>query len=491
MKKILGIVTLLLLLSLAACSEVDENKDNDEVTSIDHLNIYYVNDMHGALLSEGSRMGMAAIGNLLINEKNTNPDNTIILSGGDMLQGSALSNYYQGESTIELMNESLFDAMVIGNHEFDWGLETVTRYFNPGDENFIADFPLLGANVFHKGTKDIPEGIDPYVILNRGQLKIGVIGIMGYGLESSISRQYVEDYEFFEPLNIVKETTAYLRNDENVDMVILLTHDSGYVNQYASEFVDEHKIDAIFNAHSHRVENQYLSGIPTMQSGAYGTHVGYLRLDVNSQSIEDTSMNQLTKLNTPLLTSNHPGIQILLNQYVFETDQIFNEPIIYNSSLLSRNVLTEWMSTLLRESTNADIGFHNSGGTRTDISGNDDITLSTLYDVWPFDNEVVTLYLTGEDIKTLMNNMSGYSTDIHNFIDDELYKVATNDYLYYHENYPFHEGTDVTHTEVYLRDLAARELSLQAIAYGNFDPTNAILSNSVYTENDDEVRTNE
>jgi 2',3'-cyclic-nucleotide 2'-phosphodiesterase (5'-nucleotidase family) len=490
LKKILILGLLTILLTLSACSNGSDATPDQEPVIIDELNIYYINDTHGALLSEGSRMGFSAIGNLLINQKQANPDNTIILSGGDMLQGSALSNYYKGESTVRLMNESLFDAMVIGNHEFDWGLETVTRYFDPEHEAFVADFPLLGANVFHKDTMDIPSGIDPYVILERGQLKIGVIGIIGYGLESSISRQYVEDYSFAEPLTIVKDTTAYLRNEEGVDVVLLLTHDPGYVNQYADEFINEYKIDAIFNAHSHRVESDYLNGIPTIQSGAYGSHVGHIQFTIDDKSITDSAINQLTKLNEPLLTSEHPGVRILLNQYVFETDQIFNEPIIYNESSLSREALTEWMSTLMRVSTNADIGFHNGGGTRTDIRGNDDITLSDLYDVWPFDNEVVTLYLTGAQIKSLMNNMSGYNTDINHFIGDELYKVATNDYLYYHENYPFNDGSDVTLTRVYLRDLALDELTLQAIAYGTFDLNNAILSRVITEESGDEATVN-
>lgn len=490
LKKLLSVLMVLLVVTLSACTSDDTPDNQHEDVVIDHLNIYYVNDTHGALTSSGSRMGMAAIGNLLINQKQANPHNTIILSGGDMLQGSALSNYYKGESTLRIMNESLFDAMVIGNHEFDWGLETVTNYFNPSHENYIAEFPLLGANVFHKGTLDMPEGIDPYVILERGQLRIGIIGIIGYGLESSISRQYVEDYEFAEPLNIVKETTAYLRGEEDVDVVILLTHDAGYVNQYTNEFIGDYKIDAIFNAHSHRIESDYLNGIPTLQSGAYGSHVGHIRFDINEKVITDSTMNQLTKLNEPLLTSNHPGVQILLNQYVFETDQIFNEPIIYNPNALSRDDLTLWMSTLMRVSTNADIGFHNSGGTRADISGNDDITLSTLYNVWPFDNEVVTVYLTGSEIKTLMNTMSGYSTDVINFIDDELYKVATNDFLYYHESYPFNSGSNVTMTRLYLRDLAASELALQAIAYGDFDLNNAILSNVITDNNQDEATVN-
>jgi len=141
--------------------------------SNDFLDIYYINDFHGAILPDSDQLGMAYIANFLVTKKEANPDNVIILAGGDILQGTALSNYYNGYSTISMMNEMYFDAYTLGNHEFDWGLNTVTAYFDDNSENGEANFPLLGANVFYEGTTNIPEGIDPYVIIERAGLKIG------------------------------------------------------------------------------------------------------------------------------------------------------------------------------------------------------------------------------------------------------------------------------------------------------------------------------
>jgi 5'-nucleotidase / UDP-sugar diphosphatase len=494
MKKIaLLLLLVLIVFNLSACIEKDI-KDNgniiDESTPLEFLDIFYVNDLHGAILPEGNRMGFAHIANLLIAQKQTYPENTLILSGGDMVHGSALSNHYLGESMIHLMNASLFDAMAIGNHEFDWGLETVSRYFNPESAHYVANFPMLGANVHYKGTNDMPAGIDPYTIITKGDMKIGIIGIIGYGLERSISTRFVEDYEFKNPVPIVKEYATYLRTEEGVDLVLLLTHDAGGVNDAAFEFVGDAKVDAIFNAHSHRVESGFSYGIPAIQSGGYGSHVGHIRFEIDNKLVTDVTMSNYTQATNGLLTSAHPGVQTLINQYVFETDAIFNEPIIYTNQTLYRNDLTYWMSTLMRTATNADIGFHNTGGTRTNIEGNAYITLSTLYDVWPFDNEVITTYLTGAQIKNLMGRLDYYSTEITYFNDTEYYKVATNDYLFFHNSYSFKDGTDSVETTLFLRDLAYYELKNQALIYSTFSLSNPILTTYIPNQNNQEDTVN-
>ncbi len=177
MKKILILIVLILITSLSGCFFADQDQpDNDTPTTLD---IYYLNDLHGAIEKSSGQHGLSGISAYLNSKRLENPKGVILLGGGDMLQGSALSNYYQGRSTLQLMQVMGFDAMVTGNHEFDWGIEVVTAYFN--EEKFLS-FPLLGANIYHRGTQDLIDGIDPYTIITRGNLKIGVIGTMGYGL---------------------------------------------------------------------------------------------------------------------------------------------------------------------------------------------------------------------------------------------------------------------------------------------------------------------
>ncbi len=138
----------------------------DEVV-VNYLDILYLNDLHGSIEKGTEELGLAYIANYVNYHRNQNPDGVVLLAGGDMFQGSALSNYYQGRSTLEIMNAMGFDAMTLGNHEFDWGIDVVTNYFDGVASNGEADFPLLGANVYYEGTQTIVEHIDPYTIITR------------------------------------------------------------------------------------------------------------------------------------------------------------------------------------------------------------------------------------------------------------------------------------------------------------------------------------
>ena len=483
MKRLLLIFTLsLFAITLAACA--DEKPIEDKGDTAETLDIYDLNDLHGAITPSGDAMGMAYIGNFLLYHKQENPESTLILAGGDMLQGSALSNYYHGESVVELMNATKFDALAIGNHEFDWGLETVTDYFEP--ETGIADFPLLGANVHYKGTDDIPENIDPYTILERGDLRIGVIGTIGYGLESSIATRFVEDYEFKRPGPIVEDYSRYLRQDEDVDIVLLLTHDVGDVNSDVAMFPEDARIDAIFNGHSHQTFARYENGVPAIQSGAYGEHVGHVELTIEDKQVADSHMRNLNRYGSSLLRAPHPDVEALIESYVLETDEIFSEEIVMPERSFSRGELTDWTAELVRVAMNADIGSQNYGGTRQPIDGNEPITISTLYDVWPFDNAVVAGEMTGDIINEYVENNDGNShPGITTFEDEEIYTFVANDYIFYHTRNRFaDEGENIRELPYYIRELVEHEMRLQNEVYDTFDVNNDILTTPYDGEED-------
>ena len=136
------------------------------------LTTYYVNDLHGALLRQQNAIGQ--IWCVILADSNV--ENSLFIAGGDMLQGQVISNYFEGASTIDILNQMNLDAFVIGNHEFDWGLQTVLQYFNGENKDLQAKYPLLGANVIEKESGQIPNGIKPYVIVEKGGYKIAIIG---------------------------------------------------------------------------------------------------------------------------------------------------------------------------------------------------------------------------------------------------------------------------------------------------------------------------
>jgi 2',3'-cyclic-nucleotide 2'-phosphodiesterase (5'-nucleotidase family) len=456
---------------------VDDDDDDDVIVDVNFLDIYYLNDFHGAILDASDQIGFSGIASFIQNKKETYPNNVIVLAGGDMLQGSALSNYYNGLSTIDIMDEIGFDAMTLGNHEFDWGLDVVLNYFDEDDSNGEADFPLLGANVFYEGTTTIPEYIDPYTIIEKGDMKIGIIGTMGMNLEYSIATSRIDGYEFTYPVDIIGGYAEELRTEHNVDFVIWVGHDSGDYNSEIADLTGNQKIDAMFNAHSHAEYTSMSYGIPVLQAGSNGEFVGHVRINFDEDKIITSyDLDNISMYESAYFFQDDPEVQALIDGYLDETDVLFNTPIITSGASYNTTQLSNWLSKLMRINTGSDIAFHNYGGTRTDVDQNEVITLGVLYQIWPFDNVIKTVYLDGSTVNSLKSAGMAYDTEIETFEEGTLYKVATNDYVFDKETNPFIYGTDIDNTGIVLRDLVEDELQLQALLYSTFTVDNVIQS---------------
>lgn len=425
------------------------------------LNIYNINDTHGAILENGSEMGLGRIGNLIIDERTENPEETVLIAGGDILQGTLISNYFYGESAISALNAIGLDAFVLGNHEFDWGLDVVTEYFDPDTEGLKAEFPLLGANVFYKGTRDIPEFIDPFTIVTKGHLDVGIIGLMGYGLESSIATSRVSDYEFGDPLVEVEYYSEHLRVEKGVDVVIVAIHgsDDGF-NQAVGDLVGNQYVDAVFNGHSHREYTRFEArpgiDMPVIQSGANGEYLGRLRLDLTDGVITGYQAANLSAYSDARLQTSSEIVDDVIAPYLEIVEPLLTETIIIAGEYLGRGDLTTYMARLMRTVTDSDLAIHNSGGTRTDVQAYEPMTMSTLYQIFPFDNRIKTVYLTGLEVKSLLADSYYAYHDIRpglTFIDDELYLVATNDYVFDYPSAPFIYGVDPVDTGILIRDV--------------------------------------
>ena len=155
-----------------------------EPTSITFLSI---NDFHGQIEETEGEFGIARTASLLVKKHNANPSGTVMISAGDMFQGSGISNYRHGRDVVNILNGLGFEAMAIGNHEFDWGIEEVLKFRDSDQTNGESNFPFLACNIFNKTTGEPLANAAPYTIVERGSVKIGIIGFMGYGLESTIA----------------------------------------------------------------------------------------------------------------------------------------------------------------------------------------------------------------------------------------------------------------------------------------------------------------
>ncbi len=447
---------------------------------INTVQIFYLNDLHGSILENPTNpsyheIGLAKIANFINMKKQENPY-AIFIAGGDMLQGSALSNYRKGEWTLDLLEMMGLDSFIIGNHEFDWGIEEVTKHFTVQNPKY--SFPLLGANIFRKGTNELVAGIDPYQVIERGGIRFGIIGYIGEGIESSIATSKVKDYEFKNPVPIISDYASYLRTHEQVDFVIAVGHTANH-NTQIRNLTGNSRVDLIFNGHSHR---QYVNIdgnlAPVIQSRANGVNVGYLEVNningvisINTDSIFNYSYYSSTLFETPDST-----ILAQIEAYLAETDPIFKAPIISNPNYISKASFGAWLTKLMTIKTGSDVGTYNSGGIRANLPAGD-ITIETLYKILPFDNMVKSCVLKGNYVHNEISSKIAYIRDGLSVYEGGEYRVVTNEYVY-----DFRNGVYVLYgySEIFydgnIRDWVIEELRLQAQAGLTFDVNNPILS---------------
>jgi 5'-nucleotidase/UDP-sugar diphosphatase len=451
------------------------------------VQIFYLNDLHGSILKNASdptyhEIGLAKISNFIKTKREENP-NSIFIAGGDMLQGSALSNYRKGVWTLDLLEMMGLDSFIIGNHEFDWGIEEVTKHFT--GQNPKYSFPLLAANIFRKGTNDLLPGVDPYQVIERGGIRFGIIGYIGEGLESSIATSRVKDYEFRNPVPIISDYASYLRTHEQVDFVIAVGHDGGSsastrTNNQIRNLTGNSRVDLIFNGHTHRSYID-LYGVPIIQSRANGVNLGHLEVNnvngvvsVNTDSIRNYSYYDSTLFETPDQT-----ILAQIDAYLAETDPIFKAPIISNLNFIPKATFGAWLTKLMTIKTGSDVGTYNSGGIRADLPEGD-ITIETLYKILPFDDMIKSCVLKGTYVHNEISSQIDYIRDGITVYENGEYRVVTNDYVYDKENGPYMlYGYSEIIYDGNIRDWVIEELSLQAAAGLTFDVNNPILSQTI------------
>lgn len=218
------------------------------------LTILHTNDTHSRLepfpMDGGRNQGLGGIAGRaqLINKIRTEEDNVLLLDAGDIFQGTPYFNIYKGEPEIKAMSQMQYDACTIGNHDFDAGMENLATQLNKH-----ANFPMLVTNYDFTGTP-MEHKTQPYKIFKKGKLKIGVLGVSieGRGL---IPDNLFGATKYLDPIQKANETAALLKQKENCDMIICLSH---LGNKYSEAKVSDEIlakesefIDLIIGGHTH------------------------------------------------------------------------------------------------------------------------------------------------------------------------------------------------------------------------------------------------
>ena len=157
-------------------THIDDNSngacDRCSISVMTTFDLYSINDLHGKLPDGDNHPGVDELTTYLKNAKKTD-DNVILLSAGDMWQGTAESNLTGGLLITDWMNEMDFAAMALGNHEFDWGEEAVKRNAE------FAEFPFLAINIYDRTTNTLVDYCESSVVVEFDGVQVGIIGAIG------------------------------------------------------------------------------------------------------------------------------------------------------------------------------------------------------------------------------------------------------------------------------------------------------------------------
>ena len=453
----------------------------DKVT----FNIYSLNDFHGSIFEDGYNAGFSKIGNYL-RELDTNT--SIILSAGDMFQGTAVSSMSRGAVVVDVMNYIGFDAMTIGNHEFDWGDSEIIKFVDDDKSNGEANFPLLAANIIDKRTGELVTWAKPYTVLEKCGVRIGVIGIIGEDQEGDILASYVKNYSFEDELTAIKKYTKILRTEEACDIVIVSCHsDTENINDSLAALSDEYTIDAILNGHTHQayygeLGRETRANLPYVQSGCYGRYIGLITIEysIKEKKVLDASASYLSALD--VCKSESLQINQILSQYQEYID-IANQKLGLSGVKLTKDKGGVWAATALCDAYDCEVGVVNTGGIRSNgfpINIGDEITYGDIFEIMPFENMVRMVELKGsviidELIKFtnsyyLSKNVDRDKLTINGeTIDrDKYYKVVTIDYLFEQESKPFLKGKNRVDTTDIFRDVLAQNVRDNVEKNGKF-----------------------
>lgn len=268
----------------------DEKCDGCQQSVVTIVDFYVLNDLHGKFCDTDSQIGVDEMATYLRQAKNSD-DNVILLSTGDMWQGSGESNLTNGAILVEWMNQLGFVGMTLGNHEFDWGEEAILKNAQ------LAEFPFLAINIYDVDTGKLAEYCTPSVMVDCGDIQVGIIGAIG-DCHSSISGDNNKGFTFkvgTELTNLVKEESIRLKN-EGADLIAYALHDghsrgndntqtigSGAIKSYYDTALSDGYVDLVFEGHSHQ---KYVlideKGVYHIQGGGENYGVSHVEIKVNT-----------------------------------------------------------------------------------------------------------------------------------------------------------------------------------------------------------------
>jgi 2',3'-cyclic-nucleotide 2'-phosphodiesterase (5'-nucleotidase family) len=435
-------------------------RDGDNTSgSIIPITILHHNDSHGNL-AKGTYVGYTQLATLIKQERLHNPTRTLLLEGGDQIQGDAMMYYFkssysgfaadgtplpaslQTNPMIAVMNSMNYDAMTLGNHEFNYGNAVFTGIFKQ------AQFPLLGANVSDDGRYGLAqvgpggEGVQPYVEKTLDGIKVAVLGITNHRVPNYELPSNIIGLTFSNPIVTGQQYAPQLKTKD--DVVIALTH-IGFTTNPKSVEVDENVdtnfaaqvpgVDAIVGSHSHtnpaspeapyKQLPAYVGGpnnVPVIinQAYRYNNTLGEIILGVRAKAGGGYEVvSQAGQyLSVTSSTAEDPATKAIVDPYVTQLNAYNNKVVgqttvpidalqAFTQETNAANLQADASVYELAKNGITDVDVHISGAMTNKAvatSGPYPVTLkvSDMFTLMPYENSLVVIKMNGPQLKAVL-----------------------------------------------------------------------------------------
>lgn len=443
---------------------------------IAELSFYAVNDLHGKFMDTANQPGLDEFTTYLKDLYADSAREEILISSGDMWQGTVESSTNKGQLMTEWMNEVGFSSMTLGNHEYDWGADVLT----PNSE--LAEFPFLAINVRQNGAA--VDYCQPSAVVEKGGVKVGIIGAIGDCL-SSISGEFTDglSFETGDALTNLVETEANrLRTQEGCDFIVYSIHDGGSgfsasnINSVTNNDMSWYDtalsngyVDLVFEGHTHQgyiLRDEY--GVYHLQGGGENKYVSCADLSFNTVTKEYTVAPRLigSSVYASGSITGDPVVEEIFDRY-FPTDNPYTTVLGKNNSKKYSETICDKVAELYYlqgvEEWGNEYNIVLGGGylkTRNpyDLAAGN-VTYADLFSLLPFDNEIVLGKIQGRYLKS---QFLGGRDNYHVYSIVQSAAVSDNQYYYiiadsYTSTYYYNHIDEVARLGggIYARDLLA------------------------------------
>ena len=399
--------------------------------------LVHTNDVHGRIVEEKGRdkttsvVGDAKLATVIENERAKKDQTTVVLDAGDAFQGLPISNSSKGEERAKILNEINYDAMAVGNHEFDFGLDEAKKYKQ------ILKFPLLSSNTYVNGARLFEAS----TIIDKDKSVKGdevvVIGVTTPETATKTHPKNVQGVTFKDPipevLNVVKEIQAKAKaTGDDYKTYVILAHlgvDTTTPNEWrGSTLADElskspllkGKRVVVIDGHSHTVESKtYGDNVTYNQTGSYLNNIGKVTLKPNSL----LGTPSLIKASETTNVTPNAEVKKLVDQIKAKYDAenavvvVKNSPVELSGTRENVRVRETNLGNVVADSlyeygqtgfqNKTDIAVTNGGGLRETIAKDKPITKGSVIAVLPFGNTISQIKVTGQNVLDMFEKSLG------------------------------------------------------------------------------------